>query len=65
MNDSFKTFPGTVYEALALEYVKSRDLSNMKTWEIMRLYDEALKEITDEAKLILSEKRAARNADKD
>ena len=64
MNDTFKTFPSSVNEALALEYVKSRDLSNLTAREIMRLYDEALKEITDEAKVILSEKRAARSGGK-
>lgn len=64
MSETFKTFPSTINEALALEYVKSRDLSELTAREIMRLYDEALKEISDEAKVILSEKRAAKNANK-
>lgn len=44
-NENFIRFPGTKYEALALLYVKSRELSEMSPEQILDAYEDAYKKI--------------------
>lgn len=59
-NDEIRVFPETVYEALALEYVRQQDLSGKTPREVMRLYASAYKEIFDEQRAIWNEKKETR-----
>lgn len=60
MADSFKSFPCNKQEALALEYVRSQDLSDKTPEEIAAMYDDAYFRINDALKVLYRERHEPR-----
>lgn len=54
-------FPDPKQEALALEYIKSQDLSRKTPEEVAEMYQDAYTRICETFKSIRDEKRAERN----
>lgn len=62
MHGGMSFFPDSKQEALALEYIKSKDLSGKTPEEVAELYEDAYTRICEKFKDLRDEKRAERNS---
>ena len=63
MSDTLRTFPDSKFEALALLYVQSQDLSNKTPKELLDMYENAYEDIRERSKERYNEKKAAHRQD--